>query len=99
MRDRPESSGKEQRLLRHARREGLVIRQLVLVARVTRQRRVQAAVCVELVVDLADEQLDTLAKTNAEDTGMVTELMKNLRSPFYRVGPPSTWEARARTCG
>ncbi|TMK58470.1 MAG: aromatic ring-hydroxylating dioxygenase subunit alpha [Actinobacteria bacterium] len=42
-----------------------------------------------------DEQLETLAKTNAEDTGMVTELMKNLRSPFYRVGPPSTWEARA----
>ena len=26
---------------------------------------------------------------------MVTELMKNLRSPFYRVGPASTWEGRA----
>ena len=26
---------------------------------------------------------------------MVTELMRNLRSPFYRVGPPTTWEGRA----
>ncbi len=42
-----------------------------------------------------DEQLDTLAKTNEEDTTMVTELMRNLRSPFYRVGPPTTWEGRA----
>jgi choline monooxygenase len=42
-----------------------------------------------------DEQLDVLAKTNQEDTDMVTELMKNLRSPFYRVGPPTTWEGRA----
>jgi choline monooxygenase len=42
-----------------------------------------------------EEQLDTLAKTNEEDTDMVTELMRNLRSPFYRVGPPTTWEGRA----
>jgi choline monooxygenase len=42
-----------------------------------------------------DEQLDTLAATNKEDTDMVTELMRNLRSPFYRVGPPTTWEGRA----
>jgi phenylpropionate dioxygenase-like ring-hydroxylating dioxygenase large terminal subunit len=42
-----------------------------------------------------DEQLETLAATNAEDTTMVTELMRNLRSPFYRVGPPTTWEGRA----
>ena len=26
---------------------------------------------------------------------MVTVLMNNLRSPFYRVGPASTWEGRA----
>ena len=26
---------------------------------------------------------------------MVTRLMQNLRSPFFRVGPPTTWEARA----
>ncbi|MEA3183553.1 MAG: hypothetical protein QOJ74_30, partial [Ilumatobacteraceae bacterium] len=30
-----------------------------------------------------------------EDTTMVTELMRNLRSPFFRVGPPTTWEGRA----
>jgi choline monooxygenase len=42
-----------------------------------------------------DEQLEILAKTNQEDTDMVTELMRNLRSPFYRVGPPTTWEGRA----
>ncbi len=40
-------------------------------------------------------QLDFLATTNKEDTDMVTELMRNLRSPFYRVGPLSTWEGRA----
>jgi choline monooxygenase len=33
--------------------------------------------------------------TNKEDTDMVTVLMENLRSPFYRVGPPTTWEGRA----
>ena len=42
-----------------------------------------------------DFELDRLAVTNLEDTNMVTELMKNLRSPFYRVGPASTWEGRA----
>ena len=26
---------------------------------------------------------------------MVTELMRNLRSPFFRVGPATTWEGRA----
>ena len=36
-----------------------------------------------------------LELTNKEDTDMVTVLMKNLRSPFYRVGPPTTWEGRA----
>ena len=40
-------------------------------------------------------ELDRLETTNKEDTDMVTELMKNLRSPFYRVGPPSAWEGRA----
>jgi hypothetical protein len=42
-----------------------------------------------------EEQLDVLASTNKEDTDMVTELMRNLRSPFFRVGPPTTWEGRA----
>ena len=37
----------------------------------------------------------SLAETNKEDTDMVTILMSNLRSPFYRVGPPTTWEGRA----
>jgi choline monooxygenase len=41
------------------------------------------------------EQFFLLATTNAEDTTMVTNLMQHLRSPFYRVGPPSTWEGRA----
>jgi choline monooxygenase len=49
----------------------------------------------EMSIVEQDEQLDTLAKTNEEDTTMVTELMRNLRSPFYRVGPPTTWEGRA----
>ena len=38
---------------------------------------------------------EMLVRTNREDTDMVTELMRNLRSPFYRVGPPTTWEGRA----
>jgi choline monooxygenase len=45
-----------------------------------------------------DEQaadLENLELTNQEDTDMVTVLMQNLRSPFYRVGPPTTWEGRA----
>lgn len=42
-----------------------------------------------------EDQLQVLEKTNEEDTDMVTELMRNLRSPFYRVGPPTTWEGRA----
>jgi phenylpropionate dioxygenase-like ring-hydroxylating dioxygenase large terminal subunit len=36
-----------------------------------------------------------LELTNKEDTDMVTNLMYNLRSPFFRVGPPTTWEGRA----
>jgi len=39
--------------------------------------------------------LENLELTNKEDTDMVTVLMRNLRSPFYRVGPPTTWEGRA----
>lgn len=42
-----------------------------------------------------DFELERLATTNQEDTNMVTVLMNNLRSPFYRVGPASTWEGRA----
>ena len=44
------------------------------------------------VQDAAFEHLET---TNKEDTDMLKILMTNLRSPFYRVGPPSTWEVRA----
>jgi len=46
-------------------------------------------------VEEQEAQLRSLETTNAEDTTMVTVLMGNLRSPFYRVGPPSTWEGRA----
>jgi choline monooxygenase len=42
-----------------------------------------------------EDDLASLAQTNQEDTDMVTRLMANLRSPFYRVGPPTTWEGRA----
>lgn len=44
-----------------------------------------------------EEEADmlNLELTNKEDTDMVTVLMGNLRSPFYRVGPPTTWEGRA----
>ena len=39
--------------------------------------------------------LANLEQTNQEDTTMVTQLMRNLRSPFTRVGAPTTWEGRA----
>ena len=42
-----------------------------------------------------EADLENLATTNREDTDMVTELMRNLRSPFFRVGPATTWEGRA----
>jgi choline monooxygenase len=38
---------------------------------------------------------DNVALTNKEDTDMVINLMYNLRSPFFRVGPPTEWEGRA----
>lgn len=46
---------------------------------------------------IEDQQADllNLERTNREDTDMVTELMRNLRSPFCRVGPPTVWEGRA----
>lgn len=46
-------------------------------------------------IDEQDADLANLEQTNAEDTAMVTRLMVNLRSPFSRVGPPTTWEGRA----
>jgi choline monooxygenase len=46
-------------------------------------------------VEDEEAELQSLETTNAEDTTMVTVLMGNLRSPFYRVGPASTWEGRA----
>lgn len=46
-------------------------------------------------LDEQERQLVNLEETNREDTEMVTILMENLRSPFYRVGPPATWEGRA----
>ncbi|HSB85342.1 MAG TPA: aromatic ring-hydroxylating dioxygenase subunit alpha [Ilumatobacteraceae bacterium] len=46
---------------------------------------------------IEEEEADllNLELTNQEDTTMVTELMRNLRSPFFRVGPPTSWEGRA----
>jgi len=46
-------------------------------------------------VDDQEKELQNLEATNKEDTDMVTILMQNLRSPFYRVGPPTKWEGRA----
>ena len=46
-------------------------------------------------LDEQEAQLTNLEITNKEDTDMVTVLMGNLRSPFYRVGPPTMWEGRA----
>jgi len=46
-------------------------------------------------LEAEEAELRLLEKTNQEDTDMVTVLMRNLRSPFYRVGPPTTWEGRA----
>jgi choline monooxygenase len=46
-------------------------------------------------LDEQEAQLASLEVTNKEDTDMVTNLMGSLRSPFYRVGPPTTWEGRA----
>lgn len=46
-------------------------------------------------VEEQSADLQSLELTNKEDTDMVTQLMKNFRSPFYRVGPPSAWEGRA----
>lgn len=45
---------------------------------------------------LQERELANLEQTNKEDTDMVTVLMENLKSPFYRVGPPSEWEGRAQ---
>ncbi len=42
-----------------------------------------------------EEAVHQLELTNKEDTDMVTILMENLRSPFYRAGPVSNWERRA----
>ena len=50
---------------------------------------------IDKTLDDEERELEMLAVTNAEDTSMVTLLMENLRSPFYRVGPPSVWEGRA----
>ncbi|MGW1992948.1 aromatic ring-hydroxylating oxygenase subunit alpha [Embleya sp. NPDC001921] len=47
-------------------------------------------------IELQERELVNLELTNKEDTDMVTVLMENLRSPFYRVGPPSAWEGRAQ---
>jgi choline monooxygenase len=46
-------------------------------------------------IEEQEAQLKSLEDTNREDTDMVTILMQNLESPFYRVGPPTTWEGRA----
>ncbi|HEX7097082.1 MAG TPA: aromatic ring-hydroxylating dioxygenase subunit alpha [Acidimicrobiales bacterium] len=46
-------------------------------------------------IEEQERHLQNLELTNKEDTDMVTNLMENLRSPFFRVGPPSAWEGRA----
>ena len=46
-------------------------------------------------IEEEDADLANLEMTNHEDTTMVIELMRNLRSPFFRVGPPTLWEGRA----
>lgn len=46
-------------------------------------------------IEAQERTLASLELTNKEDTDMVTVLMQNLRSPFFRVGPPTTWEGRA----
>ena len=52
-----------------------------------------------LATDPAEQEavVSELEMTNEEDTDMVTVLMENLRSPFYRVGPPSAWEGALPT--
>ena len=46
-------------------------------------------------IEEQEATLENLEFTNQEDTAMVTRVMENLRSPLYRVGPPSNWEGRA----
>ena len=46
-------------------------------------------------IEEQEADLANLELTNKEDTTMVIELMRNLRSPFSRVGPATTWEGRA----
>ena len=46
-------------------------------------------------IEKQEEAINLLEMANKEDTDMVTILMDNLRSPFYRAGPASTWETRA----
>ena len=45
--------------------------------------------------EVQDAAFEHLEQTNLEDTEMLQILMENLRSPFFRVGPASTWEVRA----
>ena len=45
--------------------------------------------------EVQDAAFEHLEQTNLEDTEMLQILMDNLRSPFCRVGPASTWEVRA----
>ena len=45
--------------------------------------------------EVQDAAFEHLEQTNLEDTEMLRILMDNLRSPFCRVGPASTWEVRA----
>jgi nitrite reductase/ring-hydroxylating ferredoxin subunit len=60
-----------------------------------RTRLVSRIYGLDIPIEEQERQLEVLELTNAEDTTMVTQLMKNLRSPFYRVGPPSLWEGRS----
>ena len=45
-------------------------------------------------VDEQNDAIRLLELANQEDTDMITILMENVRSPFYRAGPAATWEGR-----
>lgn len=60
-----------------------------------RTRLVSRIYGIDRTIEEQEADLENLALTNAEDTDMVGRLMTNLRAPYFRVGPASTWEGRA----
>ena len=45
-------------------------------------------------IDEQNESIRLLELANQEDTDMLTILMDQMRSPFYRPGPAAAWEGR-----